>query len=53
MDLSLIIRYLIYLIFSVNFLNQHFESTYAINLLIELAVSPAYDTSLFLTNVYT
>ena len=45
-DLTLIIRYLTYLTFSVNLLNQHFESTYAIKLLIELTVLRACVTLL-------
>ncbi len=39
--------------FWINLSNQPFESTYAINLLIELAAPLACDTSLFLTNVRT
>ncbi len=37
--------------FRINLSNQHFKSTYIINLLIELAAPLAYSTLLFLTNV--
>ncbi len=39
--------------FQINLSNQLFESTYAINLLIELATPPAYRTSLSQINVCT
>ncbi len=51
-DLSLIIHYLIYLTFSVNFPNQPFKSTYTINLSIKSATLLACDTSLPQTYVY-
>ena len=51
-DLSLIIYYLTYLTFLVNFLNQLFKSTYTINLVIKLVVPQAYSILLFQTNIY-
>ncbi len=50
--IDLVISYLIYLIFQIYFLNEPFQSTYAINLLIALVVSLACNTSLFQINVY-
>ncbi len=63
-EFDLVISHLTYLIFQINLLpfgstfqinlsNQPFESTYAINLFIELAMPLAYDTSFFLTNIRT
>ena len=50
-DLSLIICHLTYLTFLVNLLNQHFESFYAINLLIKLATPWALNTLFLQTNI--
>ena len=52
-DFSFIICHLTYLIFSIDFPNQLFKSTYAINPLIKLMVLLAYNTLLSLTNVRT
>ena len=46
-DLLLIICHLTYLIFLVNFPNQIFESSYAINLFIESVALRAYNILLF------
>ncbi len=49
--IDLVIRHLTYLTFQINLSNQLFESTYATNLLIKLAVPLACGTLLSLTNV--